>query len=110
MRGCCLQATGGGRRVSSNNAFRAEYEISAEMEELIRTALGKRYRDPRYERAARLIQGRWRHYKLRVQFERVRSEGLHDTPPERRAMAHARQLSVGMGGLGASPPRALAAL
>jgi hypothetical protein len=104
MRSCCVQATGGGRRVSSNNAFRAEYEISAEMEELIRTALGKRYGDPRYEKAARLIQGRWRRYKLQVQFERVRSEGLHDTPPERRAMAHARQLSVGMDGPSARKP------
>ena len=50
------------------------------------SAMARKYRDRKYTEAALAIQNYYRRYKLRMRFERVKSEGCHEverTPRQR---------------------------
>lgn len=48
------------------------YELSSDLEAVLAQSISHRYANPKYDKAARVIQRHWRQYMLRKRFRQVK--------------------------------------
>ena len=53
-------------------AQQAVVEVSQELMDKVQKSIGKRFEDPKYDKAARVIQGYWRQYTLNRKFKQMK--------------------------------------
>lgn len=64
-------------------AQQAVVEVSQELMDKVQKSIGKRFEDPKYDKAARVIQGYWRQYTLNRKFKQMKRKAMRKSIAKR---------------------------